>query len=367
MKIHVAHDNSEAGAVLKIDFDQKSFEIRTSLPLEIGNYDFAVWPLLLYAMKHRRPIEMDLPVTEELLFNVNVLQSFLHRYMNLDPVPIHAAQQVQSGPVPSTRTILPFSGGVDSSFSLLYHHFELRRKIDAAMMVRGLDLWDEGEYQQACQRGDAILGLTGAAAVRVRTTVRNDFVTSLGWKLHSDFVLAGLLHVFDAGFGYGFISGEGDAGLLSVQQCFQSPFLNERLFFLFSNDAMLIQNFEGANFTKIQKIEFISRFPEIRRHLRVCWESRRHFNCGSCGKCVRTQLPFIAVTGAIPECFPKPADEAAVRKLLQSMKQGRPQDPDSPRVIVRKELLQVMETAERNHVRHPLLDLLKAAIDSEGR
>jgi hypothetical protein len=129
---------------------------------------------------------------------------------------------------------------------------------------------------------------------------------------------------------------------------------------------MLIQNFEGANFTKIQKIEFISRFPEVLRCLRVCWESQKHFNCGRCSKCVRTQLPFIAVTGSIPECFPTQADETAVRKLLRTMQYGRAEDPDSPKVIVAKELAEVMETAERNRIRHPLLKIVSNAIGGKS-
>ena len=361
MKISVSRLNADATTAFAIEFDNKTFDIEIEYPsLSVNNYDFAVWPLLLYAMKHGLPIEIDEPVSADLQFNVDILKSFLSRHQKLVPIEVRPTR-----PLPVARgylpgNIIPFSGGVDSCFTLLYHHFELRRKIDLAMMVKGLDLSDEREFALACDRNRSILSLTGTASIQLRTNIRERFKPA-GWKLHSDFVLAGFLHLFHTLCGHAFISGEGDAGLLAVRECFETPFLNERLFFLFGNDTMLIQNFEGANHTKTQKVAFIARFPEIRTYLRVCWESRHHSNCGHCTKCIMTQLAFIAVIGSVPPCFPAPANESDVRGLLHSIRESKASDPDSPAVILPKEFFDILRTAALNNIRHPLLELIKGA------
>lgn len=367
MKMCAQARNIGTNTAIAVDFGGSGFNLQVNQPLEILNYDFAVWPLLLYAIKCKANIETDLPLTKEFLFNASILQSILHHHLKLDPIQILLNEQVRSAATQTAKSILPFSGGIDSCFSLLYNHFELGRTVDAAIFVKGLDLWEENECQLAFTNCKKILSLTDTVPIFVTTTVREHFVTSLGWKLHSDFVLAGLLHLFDHQYRYGFISGEGDGGLLDVGQCFQTPFMNERLFFLFSNDAMLIQNFEGANHTKVQKVEFISRFDEVQRCLRVCWKSKKHDNCGVCDKCIMTQLYFIAVSGCIPPCFPIHVNEDILLKLFQRIKACKAMDPDSPAIILPKEFAYIFRMADKKHMSHRLLDLAKIEIENCNR
>jgi hypothetical protein len=361
VKISIHQQSANGGEVVAVSAGDKLLEFHVEQPLHLENYDFAVWPLLLYAMQHKLPLEIGQPVTSGLLFNAELLQRFLHRYLNLAPVEIRAEQLITVEPPLVPRTLLPFSGGVDSTFSLLYNHFELNRKIDGAMVVRGLDIFDEEEYRLCCERCQSFLDLTGTKLICVRTNLREHFVTPLGWKLHSDFALAGMLHLFHQSFGHAFISGDGDAGLLSVRQCFQTPFLNERLFHHFSNDHLLIQNFEGPDFTKIEKIAYLSQYAEVRQNLRVCWKYRKHSNCGQCTKCVMTQMAFIAVLGSVPPCFPQPLTEEALHAVFILVRESKTTDPDSPAIILPKEFTRILRTAAKYAASHPLLNLLKTA------
>jgi hypothetical protein len=368
MKVGITQESTERGDRIAVQAGEKVLEFHVDRAVRLANYDCVVWPLLIGAMRAGESLEIDGPITAESLFHAETLQVFLHRYLGLAPIEIRAAEVFATTPSLVPRTLLPFSGGVDSTFSLLYNRFALGRKIEGAMMVRGLDMFDEQEFRLCCERCRPILELAEVEPIHVRTNFRPQFVTPLGWKLHSDFLLAGMLHLFHREFGYAFISGDGDAGLLSVRQCFQTPFLNERMFFLFSSDHLLIQNFEGANLTKIEKIAYLSQFAEVRENLRVCWKYRSHDNCGQCTKCVLTQLDFVAVMGVVPPCFPVPAAPEALQALFKLVHESTGNDPDSARVIIRKEFARVLRVAAKNNITHPMLDLVRGAElhDAEG-
>jgi hypothetical protein len=323
---------------------------------EVENYDFAVWPLLLHGIASNDNLEIDLPITEELLFHSRVLQSFLNQHLKLPIIQIVATNRISGLRNSLFNQILPFSGGVDSCFTLLYNHFELQRRVDAALFVRGLDIFDEMEYNLACESLQPILRLTNTPLIKAKTDFRRRISCPFGWKMHCYFVLGGFLHIFDKYYNHALISGDGDGGVLSVSECLQTPFLNERLFFLFSNHLMQIQAFDGANHDKLQKIAYLSKFPDVLANLRVCWEKRKHFNCGRCKKCIITQLSFIAAGGFIPPCFPTKADSDDIEQLFNHIESSHSRDPDSPNVILPKQLLQILNLAKHKNIRHPLLD-----------
>ena len=63
-------------------------------------------------------------------------------------------------------------------------------------------------------------------------------------------------------------------------------------------------------FTRIEKLEALSAWPEALANLKVCWEGQYKFdsppdtNCCVCDKCVRTMLAFRALGREIPPSFP---------------------------------------------------------------
>jgi len=53
---------------------------------------------------------------------------------------------------------------------------------------------------------------------------------------------------------------------------------------------------DGAELSRLQKVKLLSEWEAAFNNLRVCWEgSVPGENCGSCEKCVRTQLHLIAL------------------------------------------------------------------------
>ena len=61
---------------------------------------------------------------------------------------------------------------------------------------------------------------------------------------------------------------------------------------------------ESEDYTRSQKINYLSEIPEILEYISFCTNSEtKPFNCGYCSKCIRTKLMFKAATGTIPNIF----------------------------------------------------------------
>ena len=336
-------DISLQNGIIEITFANKRFHLLTEeKPI---NGDFALWLIILYAMVYHFDIEIDMPLTTDTLFNIDLMQQYLKRYLHLHECKIRSPIIEPSRT--TTGTIMPFSGGVDSCFTLFYNHLELHRPIDRALIVQGLDLFDDREYELLKQRCGRILDSVNVTPIFLSTNYRSVMQQFINWELQSDFVLTGLLHIFDAKFALGLISGEGDGGILSIADCFKTPFLNEQMFLLFSNNYMQIRAFEGAFHNKAQKIHFIAHEQAALKNVRVCWARNSHDNCGHCRKCIITELAFLASIGKIPEAFPDAMTPMDVARLMQQVKEDTQTHPDSTAIIVPRKIQEIIEIARQ--------------------
>jgi hypothetical protein len=61
---------------------------------------------------------------------------------------------------------------------------------------------------------------------------------------------------------------------------------------------------DGAAFTRIEKVQILSQWPESVQNLRVCLVGeKRDENCCRCEKCIRTILEFRVLGLGLPACF----------------------------------------------------------------
>lgn len=75
----------------------------------------------------------------------------------------------------------------------------------------------------------------------------------------------------------------------------------------------------GCDTTRLQKVSRIANSPVAMRTLRVCWENRSGaYNCGQCGKCVRTMVELWAVE-ALDRCetLPNEIDASSLAGALR--------------------------------------------------
>ncbi len=207
-----------------------------------------------------------------------------------------------------------FSGGADSTFSILRHatgdfgHASFR--VRDLVMVHGfdVDLANEEHFAELVERTGDFVDSVGAELHVVKTNIKD--ASHQDWEHSFGAQLACVLHQFSDKFRY---------GMLGSSAPYSHPISawgsTSGTDFLLSGDFFEIVH-DGAGFPRTEKIEAIARDPVARRCLKVCWEGKNQGrNCGVCEKCVRTQLNFLAVGVQEPECFEAPLDMNHLRTL----------------------------------------------------
>ena len=78
---------------------------------------------------------------------------------------------------------------------------------------------------------------------------------------------------------------------------------------------------DGAGYSRIEKVRRVSTHAIATRSLRVCWRDKSYcLNCGTCEKCVLTQLEFLALGYSNVDCFSRPLDI----QLIENVTPGSP-------------------------------------------
>ena len=295
------------------------------LPPPPDRLDYLVLALLFFAMRHDTDLHVEGAVSGALLDNLEEFQRAwaMWRPDSYRPVRITAAQELEtSAPRPGRRAVVPISGGVDGTFSLLQHcgvqQARDRRQLVSAMLIHGFDvpLAAEGAFGILREHAEATAAFAGLPLTVVKTDWRN---FSLDWE--DDFAsgLAACLHLFSGGAEYGLMSAGADYTRL-VFPMGENPITNSMM----SSDHFQIQ-MVGYSAGRTSKVAAIASADDLASHLRVCWEGPvTGRNCGHCEKCVRTKLNFLAAGARPPDVLgavPGPRDVLALRaKTLSSIR-----------------------------------------------
>ena len=190
-----------------------------------------------------------------------------------------------------TRSVAPFSGGIDSTFSVLRHNplapllGEASFPISAAVFVHGFDIpiGLDGVANSAKNRLQPLLKKFKIPMIEVRTNLRE--VLPLDWEHSHGAALAGVLHQFSHIAANGLIpSAQSVDGVLSPWGT--HPVTDHDL----SGDLMHIVH-DGAGFDRLTKTSIVAKNTLAVKGLRVCWEGPDlDRNCGRCEKCLRTMM-----------------------------------------------------------------------------
>lgn len=262
--------------------------------------DAFVQAVLLHAMEARRDLRVRGRVTRQTLASLHELQEFwavFHKkYRIIDILP---DEVVEVQPSPGIgRAISAFSGGVDGIFTLLRHvkgsFGNARLPIRAALLVEHEPARPPGDRQKLVERVSPFLADIGIELKVLRTNVRaasrqqfNDtFAAQLSACLHQ------YAHAFDCA-----VLGSGGPYRSLVVPWGSSPMTDH----LLSTPSMRFVH-DGAAYSRTEKIEVIAKHPLAARTAQVCWTTL-HDNCGTCPKCVRTRMNFLAAGLANPPCF----------------------------------------------------------------
>lgn len=277
--------------------------------------DLTPWAMALlpFAMRTGRALQLEGAVDEVLLHNLQAIQKMMHGWFprRLTIVPVTPQRTLTSEPQPGRGAF--FSGGADSFFTLA----QADPKLDSIVLVGGFDIPVHltAIIEQAAVTQRAAATEFGASAIQVMTNIRSltGTVTDWGTEQHGA-CLASVAYALKAHLG---------------QVCIASSFTDDDLHPWGSHpDLDPLWSSSGQTIThdtttelRIEKLDAIMSIPSAREGLRVCWELTGDLNCGSCEKCIRTQVNLY-LTGHDGECATLPPLRIEDVRTVRLVEQG---------------------------------------------
>jgi hypothetical protein len=311
MLVSVVEERDEASVTRTMTLDGRSVYFRVTgprLPPKLELYDFAVMASVFTAMRRNRPLHVLGPVSAALLRNLEEFQEAWAIWMPglYHVVPVTAEREVETAPVgPGRKGVFAFSGGLDSTFALLRHARRKagRRTVEPALavLVQGFDLplGNAQALQTARRSAEPVLDALGVPLSLVETNWKRDLCYH--WQMEHLAGLAACLNQFHGLADVAVVGG--DEGYDYVNLPWGS---NQITNGMLSGGAMSLWT-EGNGFPRSERLAFVAQNSDLASRIRVCWENGdTGRNCGTCEKCIRTQLNFRAV-GLEPEGFDRKA------------------------------------------------------------
>ena len=253
-------------------------------------------------------------VSRVLLRNLDQFQRVWHAWapQHVTPFAMRADREVDGAPA-SRDSLMLFSGGLDSSFSVYRHHRRLvgrrSRRIAAGLMVLGFDIahHEVDEFHGAFENSRRMLESLGIELWGMSTNFR-DVVAD--WEPGHGTGIAACIHCFGDRFQSALVAAT--ASVASVGRPWGTHILTDRML---SSDRVQVVTDGADNLGRLDKVSLVAEWPEAMSRLRVCHESaRRDRNCGTCTKCVMTALTFLANGLPLPSTLRRP-DQEEVRRL----------------------------------------------------
>ncbi len=273
------------------------------LPPPLQTLDFAVIAGIFTAMRLGRDLHVCGPVSKSLLSNMEDFQETWNIWLPelYHIIHVSADEEIEPEVTTNKRGVFAFSGGLDSTFSILRHHTKTvgRRVVEpaTAVLINGfdLDLENTKSMEIASASAHKILDQMGIPLAIVETNWKTDLCYN--WSMeHMAGIAAGLAQFQGMADVAVVGSDEGLDHLDIPWGC--NPVTNPNL----SSKSFRILT-EGLGFTRSQRAAFLMEHSNLAPHIRVCWENAHTgANCGVCEKCIRTQLNFRAI-GAEPEGY----------------------------------------------------------------
>lgn len=286
------------------------------LPPVVDSY---VGGLALVAAHADRDLVVHGPMSRIGLFNLDQLLYARHA-LNPWRFPRHCkvtADQVVDFHRSDTQphsAVCAVSGGLDSTFTLIRHALKLdgpaSHSISAAVMVHGFDAkLDQPELFAAMR--DRALPIARRASVpllTVTTDIRK--LDDACWPESAIPLTANALAMFSKTNAVGLVSAGAPYNVLRMGLS-HPPIFDS----LASNGYFTVIT-DGGAFGRADKLEWLKSYPDLIDAIKVCWEgpdpSR---NCGTCKKCVLTQLNLLTAGIDNARCFDTPLNESMIRRL----------------------------------------------------
>lgn len=242
---------------------------------------------LLIGMKTSNVIRIEGDVSSLLLKNFNKQQDVWLEWKRDEYSRVDISTQDRKSSLVSIEgSLSPFTGGVDSFFTLNQHQDELTN----LFYVYGYDVVDTGkEFVDKVRRHllDSVSHFK-VPMIEVETNLRDFSNKYINWLDYHGAAIAAV----------GVLLSEYSSTLYipSTRTYSDSTPIGSHPLTdpLWSTEYLAIDH-DGAGSSRVEKIANISKLDAVRDNLRVCWKSKDDINCGECEKCVRTMTALEAM------------------------------------------------------------------------
>lgn len=290
------------------------FEVDGSDLTDVPVLDGFVGGLVHYLMEHRHDLHVEGRLSRTALRNLADYQRFwsLVQPGRCTPVRISADEIVPDhGNDRGLPAVANFSGGIDSTFTVLRHSLGLCGMDTvppiAALIVHGFDvpLADEAGFNRLLERLRPIWEEQNLQRYVVRTNLKEMAVQN--WLDSYPAQLVCCLHTVSHRHSTALVASDGYA---------QSPsfeFGGNPIAVPLLSTSRLKVFYDGGQIGRTDKVALLAQYPQVRRSLKFCWQGPDpDRNCGRCPKCLLTYLNFRAAGIEAPECFDSPVSDDAV-------------------------------------------------------
>lgn len=289
----------DKGIMLSWYADQRELKLRfygdnLSLPAA-ADAAFASCLMPAMLLDERLSVDLSFTVSRNLITNLNKFQHiFASWFTDLKYVELNLAEQnLHDQIIPTERTAVFYSGGVDAGYSF----FELQDQIDVLIFCLGLDIQmhETERCRIAKQSAQQFAAHHNKQLVIIETNFRDAFP-----ELSAQRCQIVLLITYSLALGLRslFVPASHDA--FELEPYITHPMTDP----LLTNGATEV--IHHGMVSRVQKTTSIARSAEALTFLRVCNASDQ-FNCGKCEKCLRTMATLLAI-GAHSSALPELAD-----------------------------------------------------------
>jgi hypothetical protein len=282
------------------------------LPYIGGRADAFAAGLLPLAMAVREDLLIEGELSPRLFFGLNEYQSSLNLLFpgEFVKIAIRADNLAELPPEMAGQACAAlFSGGVDSSYTLMTHMPDRQPvpdfQVKYAIFVHGLDipLQNPASFNEALKVFSQHLAPIGVEVIPCRTNLHYFTSGLLPWDIAHGSVIIGVGLVLERLIRYLLIATS--YTLDNLVPCGSSPLLDHWL----STETLQVVH-DGATTSRVDRVEAISTWQPAQHCLRVCQnESQRlgAHNCGRCEKCMRAMIR-LDIFGKLKsfETFPQP-------------------------------------------------------------
>lgn len=284
---------------------------------EVAAGDAMLLGTVFGAMRRARVLRVHGPVTRDLLVRLRTLVDgwVCRDPRRYGPVELVADAEVD-GPVATGPAVLPFSGGLDSAYSL-------RRRtgpgaptdappVATAVMLHGADVpvAEADAFERTFARAVPMARARGVALVRATTNLR---VVKQHWSHSVTAALGAVLGLFRARHGLGLVAvgfTPEEADRWWPQDRSDPPLVGSPTSFEVRGD--------GWEADRFQKVEAVADWPEALEGLRVCYRPGVYDrNCSRCFKCLMVMAFFQEVLGQVPPCFSRQLEDEDARHIAR--------------------------------------------------